>query len=751
MTKFNASLALLAASVLAVSGLAPAPAHAAGPAYSWNNVKIGGSGYVTGIIAHPAKQGLFYARTDVGGAYRYNAATSTWTALNDWTPASNSNLSGIDAIAVSPNDPSKLYMVAGMYHGASSKAVFLLSTNQGATFTQVPLSFSAGANWTGRQVGERLQVDPNQSSILFYGTGNHAVNASANGLWKSTNGGYNWSKVSGFPAMSNDSSGAGVAFVAMHKQSGSAGNATQTLFAGINTKGAADNGGVLYQSTDGGNTWTTVWGGPVGMLPQHGQIGPDGNLYITYSAYGEYNGNYYYGPDGLHSGQVWKYNIASAKWTYITPPNNSNSASNYGFVGLSVDPTHHGTVVVNTMNRYDSQGETMFRSTDGGATWTDIVRGATFNYSAAPWTDTYGAPHNLGNWGGSLLDPFDRNHAFVTFGGGIWETKNLTAANTTWAYGQEGIEETAVAALISPTPNRYNAYPLLSGNWDVCGFVHANLTVAPSAQFATPTCSKVTSLDYAKNDSSIVVRVQEDGWNRTDTKHFGAISWNGGYSWSPFNSNGASAHGGGTVAVSADGGTIVWSAPDVKPAYSNNAAYSWNELAALPKDAKVVADAINPSLFYAYDRNNGTFYASGDKAVTWYATNAGLTAWGDQLAATPDRQGELWLVTYAGLYRTTASGWGAWTKMPGVSSATAMGFGKAASGANYPAIYVAGTANNIAGIHRSTDGGNTWIRINDDQHQWGGTNIITGDPKVFGRVYLGTNNGRGIIYGTSGE
>jgi photosystem II stability/assembly factor-like uncharacterized protein len=54
----------------------------------------------------------------------------------------------------------------------------------------------------------------------------------------------------------------------------------------------------------------------------------------------------------------------------------------------------------------------------------------------------------------------------------------------------------------------------------------------------------------------------------------------------------------------------------------------------------------------------------------------------------------------------------------------------------------------VRGIFRSTDAGQTWVRINDDQHQWGraGETAITGDPRIFGRVYIGTN-GRGIIYG----
>ena len=50
------------------------------------------------------------------------------------------------------------------------------------------------------------------------------------------------------------------------------------------------------------------------------------------------------------------------------------------------------------------------------------------------------------------------------------------------------------------------------------------------------------------------------------------------------------------------------------------------------------------------------------------------------------------------------------------------------------------------GFFRSTDQGQHWVRINDDAHQYGSPYVIEGDPRVFGRVYVGAS-GRGIVVG----
>jgi hypothetical protein len=741
--------AALAALLLALSAVPVLPAHAA--SYTWKNVKIGGGGYVPAIVAHPLQRGLFYNRTDVGGAYRYDAATSTWIPLNDWLSPEMSRLYGIDTIAIDPNNVNKLYMIGGIGF-SSGNAVFLSSQDQGRSFKQVPLPFSTGANEIGRQVGERLQVDPNVGNILFYGTANAAVNASNNGLWKSTNGGDSWAKVPNFPSLSSDGTGAGVAFLAFHKGSNwnqPPGAATPIIYAAINTQGAADSGATLYKSLNAGATWNRVWGAPAGMLPQRGLIGPDGYLYITFA---KKDGEY--GPGGMNMGEVWKVNILTGgdEWTNITPL--GNSLKSYGFIGLSVDPSRPKTVTVNTSGWYGAGGsvETMFRSTDGGATWTDIYANATLDTSAAPWsTPPAGQLPNFGNSGGSLLDPFDPDHAFLTSGLYTWETRNLTQPRTNWAYSQTSIEETAPLALISPTANEWNAYPLISGQGDVCGFIHTDVSVAPTAKFSGPSCKDTTSLDYAKNNSKMVVRVGNDDW--ANPKHFGAVSWNGGFGWVPFANNGPSANGGGKVAISSDGTTILWSNADAPTVISSDFGSSWKQVP-VPQGALITSDATNPTTFYAYHRDSGSFYASYDKGNTWYLLGAGgstgLPSYGDNLSVPLGKPGEVWVSTFQGLYRNTNWGQGNWTRMPIVEKARALGFGKAAPGASYPAMYLDGTINGLTAIYRSIDTGASWERIDSPQGQYAKfgyeSSTITGDPKVFGTVYL---NKRGIMVGTS--
>ena len=74
-----------------------------------------------------------------------------------------------------------------------------------------------------------------------------------------------------------------------------------------------------------------------------------------------------------------------------------------------------------------------------------------------------------------------------------------------------------------------------------------------------------------------------------------------------------------------------------------------------------------------------------------------------------------------------------------MKSAKGLGFGKAAPGASFSAMYLDGTINGVVGIYRSIDTGASWVRIDGLPGQYGKSgydkSIITGDPKVFGTVH----------------
>ena len=195
----------------------------------------------------------------------------------------------------------------------------------------------------------------------------------------------------------------------------------------------------------------------------------------------------------------------------------------------------------------------------------------------------------------------------------------------------------------------------------------------------------------------------------------------------------------------------------------------------MPAGALVAADRVNASKFYA--GGGGKMYASTDGGATFVpATFAqGTAAASGRPRPVFGIEGEIWAPTKAGLLHSqdsgatfssvpvvpAASAVPAVPPTPAVNGATAVGFGMAAPGQSYPAVYLAGAvsidggATYVWGTYRSEDVAAwlsgaavapTWQRIDDAQHQFGYINILTGDQRQYGRVYLGTS-GRGIVYG----
>ncbi|HLP01541.1 MAG TPA: Ig-like domain-containing protein, partial [Opitutaceae bacterium] len=686
------------------------------PAYTWDNVVIRGGGFVSGILFHPTSRHLIYARTDVGGVYRWAQSTSTWTPLNDDLGMDDAQLTGVLSFAVDPTDDRRLYLACGQYLPSWARTgAILRSTDRGATWTRTELPIKLGGNSDGRGTGERLQVDPNKPSVLLLGT-------NQNGLWKSTDSGVTWSQVTAFTPT-------GVTFVLFDGRSGSTGNASQTIYVGVDSGTST-----LYRTTDGGFTWTPVPGAPTGLIPTHADFDANGMLYLSYADN--------VGPNGMTSGAIWKYDTGAAVWTNISP-RTPTSTDTFGWGAVSVGKTAPGVLVATTNCRWGA-GDEIWRSTDGGATWTNLNPLDSYDAGTTPWILFHGTAANYRpHWMADVdIDPFDANRVLFVTGSGIWGTDNAFGGAPVWTFRNNGLEETVPLDLASPPSGTL----LLSALGDIGGFRHDSLDASqPEANFFNPVNSTNTGLDFAQSAPANVVRT-----NYGITR--GCYSVDGGRTWRNFATcpaTATAANGGpGKIAINTDGSRIVWNPDNSASYYSTNFGNTWTVCAGVPSGSFTpVADRVNANKFYVYDSNAGRLYVSTNGGQSFTAA-ASVPAYGNALRAVFGLEGNLWLPAWSrGLYRSTNSGT-TFTAVSSVQEAYRVGFGKAAAGQTHPAIFLWGKVGGVVGLHRSDDTGATWTRINDDAHQYGWINAITGDPHLHGRIYVATG-GRGIVYGTS--
>nr|WP_127893072.1 xyloglucanase [Streptomyces sp. S10(2018)] len=764
-TRILTVLLALAAGLLAGSppgalAAEPAPRTAvAADSYTWKNARIDGGGFVPGIVFNRTEKDLAYARTDIGGAYRWQEESHTWTPLLDHVGWDDWGHTGVVSVASDPVDPDRVYAAVGTYTNDwdPTNGAVLRSADRGASWERADLPFKLGGNMPGRGMGERLAVDPHDNDVLYLGA------PSGHGLWRSTDAGVTWSEVTAFPNPGNyaqdpsDTSGyasdnQGITWVTFDESTGGgAGTATGTVYVGV-----ADKENAVYRSTDAGATWERLAGQPTGYLAHKGVLDAEnGYLYLAYSDTG--------GPYDGGKGRLYRYATATGTWTDISPA--AEADTYYGFSGLTVDRQRPGTVMATAYSSWwpDTQ---IFRSTDSGATWSqawsytsypDRENRYTMDVSSSPWL-TWGAnptpPEQTPKLGWMTealeIDPFDSDRMMYGTGATLYGTEDLTnwdEAGGTFAIEPmvRGLEETAVNDLASPP----SGAPLLSALGDVGGFRHTSLTEVPSMMYTSPNFTSTTSLDFAETKPDVVVRA-----GNLDSGPHIAFSTDNGANWFG-GTDPSGVSGGGTVAASADGSRFVWSPAGTGVQYTTGFGTSWQASTGIPAGAIVESDRVNPKTFYGF--KSGKFYVSSDGGASFTASAAtGLPA-GDSVRfkALPGGEGDVWLAGGAadgayGLWHSTDGG-ETFTKLPGIDAADTVGFGKAAPGASYQTLFTSAEIGGVRGIFRSTDEGATWTRVNDDAHQWGWTGAaITGDPRVYGRVYVATN-GRGVIYGDTSD
>jgi photosystem II stability/assembly factor-like uncharacterized protein len=281
------------------------------------------------------------------------------------------------------------------------------------------------------------------------------------------------------------------------------------------------------------------------------------------------------------------------------------------------------------------------------------------------------------------INPFNSDEMMYGTGATIYGSSNLTA----WDTGGTVLISVMCEGLEETSVLSLISPPegphLISGLGDIYGFTHNSLDVVPDAFFSDPQIA-TTSMDYAELNPGFIYRVGNGGEEiNYVVQKSSGSSTDGGATWTMNWNEPEGITEGGIVAVGADGSNVVWSPKGTGVHYSLTSGSNWNASSGIPDEAVVASDRVNPETFYGC--SEGTFYVSTDGGVTFTSTATGLP--------------------------TSAQ------------------------------------VNGTRGIYRSDDGGDSWIRVNDDEHQWAWTGeCITGDPRIPGCVYISTN-GRGIIYG----
>lgn len=665
----------------------------------------------------------------------------------DWVSEKDNNLMGVESIALDPENPDKLYIACGTYTSSKGPNAILRSDDRGKSFKRTDVSFRMGGNENGRGNGERMAVDPNNSNVIYMGT-------RLDGLWMSNDAGIRWHKVKTFnqntellnQTVFNNNRSAGIIFVLFDKSSGIKGKGSSCIYAGVSIKGQNN----FYCSNDAGATWLPVPNQPKLFNLTHGVMASDGTVFLSYGSNP--------GPDAMTDGAVWKFNTRTKIWTDITPvkPDPGHHKA-FGYAAVAVDARNPDVAIASSFNRYGAGGEDIFVTKDGGKTWKPVFTGdvkGLFDYSIAPYV-----AHTGIHWLFDIeIDPFNSNHAMFTTGYGGHETFNLTNIEkglpTKWTDVSLGIEETVALDMVSPAKGA----SLISAVGDYGGFVHWDLDKpALQGNFTNPYFSNTNAIACAGKEPNVIVRVGIG--TSQDTGNNIGYSVNGGKSWQKASLLPGADSKGGQISVSANGKSWIWSPQNEQAYITQNTGITWVAVLGLPANTPVVADTENSNVFYAVDVVKSVFFKSIDGGKSFNRSklniedsNAGEENKVDdprqgtnQLYATPGKLGDVWLATLNGLFHGEKSG-AKFLKTGSLEQVRAFGFGKAAAAKAYPVLYAVGTLNGIQGVYRSDDIAKTWVRINDDRHQWGLILKITGDPKVYGRVYIGTH-GRGILYG----
>ncbi len=362
---FSSAVAVFIALILNIAATAQTVPPELLSALQWRLIGPFRGGRAVAVTGVPGGGSTFYFGSVDGGVWKTTDAGVTWNPIFDGQP-----IASIGALAVAPSNPNVLYAGTGesdIRSALSSGDGVYKSTDAGQTWRNIGLRDS-------RQIS-RIVIDPQNADVVYVGALGHAYGPNdTRGVYKSTDGGANWTRVL------DKGPSIGVSDLAIAAANPNA------LFAGTwNTHRPPWStyaplqgpGGGLYRTTDGGATWTQLTGnglpdgdwGRVGLA-----VAPDGKRVYALI-------------DAAKKSGLYRSDDGGNAWNLVNSDSRITSRAWY-FMGITVDPNHPDVIYMPNI--------ALYKSDDGGKTIT-IVRGA-------PGGDDY---HQL--W----VDPKDSSHLIL--------------------------------------------------------------------------------------------------------------------------------------------------------------------------------------------------------------------------------------------------------------------------------------------------------------------------------------------------
>jgi photosystem II stability/assembly factor-like uncharacterized protein len=306
--KPNRSLILaLAAVAVIVMPIDGQPRNPLAGALRWRSIGPFRGGRVTAVAGVATQPFVYYMGATGGGVWKTEDAGVTWTNISDGFFRAGS----VGAVSVAESNPNIVYV--GMGEGClrgniSSGDGVYKSTDAGKTWTHVGLADTG-------QIG-RMRIDPTNADVVYVAAIGHPYGPNAErGLFRTKDGGKTWQKI----LFVDDKTGA--ADIALDPSNPQILYATtwQVLRTPWNITSTGPGGG-LYKSTDGGETWTKLTGGlPAGNLGKIGvTVSPANPQRVWATVEADQKGGVYRSDDG---GKTWQllngdFNMTARQYYY---------------------------------------------------------------------------------------------------------------------------------------------------------------------------------------------------------------------------------------------------------------------------------------------------------------------------------------------------------------------------------------------------------------------------------------------------